>query len=112
MLHDHLESEQLVNIEAVVSTAAAGTVVLGAVGEGARRVYKHTRAYFKRLELHAKQLEPNGGSSMRDDMTHVRKSIDTIGDQLRAVSVDLLGVHTKLDEVVARQDAHERTEAN
>jgi hypothetical protein len=96
-----------VNVETVVSTAAAGTVVLGFVGEGARRLYKHTRAYFKRLEQRAEQLETNGGSSMRDDMTHVRNSIDTIGAELRAVSVDVLGVHSRLERIEQRQDDHE-----
>jgi len=52
-------------------------------------------------------VEPNGGSSMRDDMTHVRKSIDTIGSQVGTVSVDVLSVHGRLDRIEQWQRDHD-----
>lgn len=91
------------SIEATAVTAASVTAVLGFLGVVLKRGYHLARL----IEGRSKQLEPNGGSSMRDDMTHVRASIDTIGTQLRDVAVDLLGVHTKLDQVTAWQDEHE-----
>lgn len=91
------------NVEAVVTTAAGGTVILGFVGVALQRAYHLAQL----IEGRSKQLEPNGGSSLRDDMTHVRNSIDTIGAQLRAVSVDVLGVHARLEGVEQRLDDHE-----
>lgn len=92
------------SIEATAVTAASITAVLGFVGVVLKRAYHLARL----IEGRSKQLEPNGGSSMRDDLTHVRTSIDTIGDQLRAVSVDVLGVHTRLDQIEQRQDQHDQ----
>lgn len=88
--------------------AASSTAVLAFVlPAGNKYVVRPVRAYFKRMESRAEQLEHNGGSSMRDDMTHVRASIDAIGVQLRTVAIDVLGVHTKLESLEHRQDAHE-----
>lgn len=91
------------SIEATAVTAASVTAVLGFLGVVLKRGYHLARL----IEGRSKQLEPNGGSSMRDDMTHVRKSIDTIGDQLRVVSVDVLSVHTRLEQIEQRQDDHD-----
>lgn len=91
------------SIEATAVTAASVTAVLGFVGVVLKRAYHLARL----IEGRSKQLEPNGGSSMRDDMTHVRKSIDTIGEQVRAVSVDVLGVHSRLERIEQRQDEHD-----
>jgi len=92
-----------VSIEATAVTAASITAVLGFVGVILKRAYHLARL----IEGRSKQLEPNGGSSMRDDMTHVRKSIDTIGDQVRTVSVDVLGVHGRLDSIEQWQREHD-----
>lgn len=91
------------NVEAVAVTAASVTAVLGFIGVVLKRGYRLARL----VEGRSKQLESNGGSSMRDDLTHVRASIDTIGGQLRAVSVDVLGVHTRLERIEQRQDDHD-----
>lgn len=92
------------SIEATAVTAASVTAVLGFLGVVLKRAYHLARL----IEGRSKQLEPNGGSSMRDDMTHVRRSIDTIGDQVRAVSVDVLSVHSRLERIEQRQDEHDQ----
>jgi hypothetical protein len=80
---------------------------LVAVAGGGTEIGRRLLKYLRRIDEKSKQLEHNGGSSMRDDMTHVRESMDAVGDQLRAVAVDLLGVHQKLDAITLRQDVHE-----
>jgi hypothetical protein len=93
------------SIEELATTGAALTVVAGGLAEIGRRALR----YMKAIDQKSQQLEHNGGSSMRDDMSHVRSSIDAIGNQLRAVAVDVLGVHQKLDSLELRQDIHEAT---
>lgn len=85
-------------------TAASVTAVLGFLGVVLKRAYHLA----KLIEDRSKQLEPNGGKSLRDDMTHVRKSIDTIGAQLRGVAVDVLGVHQRIELIEQRQDDHDK----
>jgi hypothetical protein len=103
-----VESEQLVNIEAWAGTAAASTVVVGALGALVQKIYRVVRT----LEDRSKELKPNGGSSMNDTLAHVSSSVDTIGDQLRAVSIDVLGIHARLDRVETRQTEHERDQVH
>lgn len=91
------------SIEAIAVTAVSVTGVLGFLGVVLKRAYHLA----KLIEGRSKQLEHNGGSSMRDDMTHVRKSIDTVGDQVRTVSVDVLGVHGRLDAMEQWQRDHD-----
>lgn len=96
------------NIAEWAGASAGITVTVGGIGAGLSWMYRHVRGYFKRLEQRAAQLEPNGGKSLRDDMTHVRASIDAIGDQVRAVAVDVLGVHSRLERIEQRQDDHDQ----
>ena len=91
------------SIEAISVTAVSVTGVLGFLGVVLKRAYHLARL----IEGRSKQLEPNGGSSMRDDMTHVRKSIDTIGSQVGTVSVDVLSVHGRLDRIEQWQRDHD-----
>lgn len=86
-------------MESIATTAASISAVLAFLGVAAR--WLHT--WFSRLEhavatveqsaaTTAKQVVPNGGSSMRDDITAIRVT-------LAQHSTDLATMQTRVDEL-------------
>lgn len=69
------------NVESIVATAAGATVVLGALAHGARKVFQFCQALAasakagaasaKTAAERSAQLEPNGGSSVKDAVVRI-----------------------------------------
>ena len=87
------------SIQNLASTAASISAVLVFLGVLSRWVHR----WFSRLE-HAvnivehrsQQLEPNGGSSLRDDVTAIRAALDKH-------STDLAALHTQVDALTKQK---------
>jgi hypothetical protein len=86
-------------MESIATTAASISAVLAFFGVAARWVHR----WFSRLEAAvatverststtAKQVTPNGGSSMRDDITAIRSTLDRH-------TADLATVQARVDEL-------------
>lgn len=86
-------------METIATTAASISAVLAFLGVAARWLHQ----WFSRLEhavatveqsasTTAKQVVPNGGSSMRDDITAIRSTLDQH-------TADLATMQTRVDEL-------------
>jgi hypothetical protein len=84
-----------VSIESLASTAASISAVLAAAAVAARWLHRwlnrieHAVAI---VEQRSQQLEPNGGSSLRDDVTAIRSA-------LSQHAADLAALHEQVDTI-------------
>jgi uncharacterized protein HemX len=65
-----------VNVPSIVATAASGVVVLGALAHITRKVvrfFQNVAAAAKTAASRSAQLEPNGGSSLRDAVNRIEE---------------------------------------
>ena len=83
------------SIQTYASTAAsisAVLVFLGVLGRWIHRWFARLEHAVNVVEQRSQQLEPNGGSSLRDDVTAIRRALDQH-------TADLAALHTQVDAI-------------
>jgi hypothetical protein len=81
------------SIQSYASTAASISAVfvfLGVLGRWIHRWFARLEHAVNVVEQRSQQLEPNGGSSLRDDVTAIRRALDQH-------AADLARLHTQVD---------------
>lgn len=76
----------------------AGLAILGVMDRTVRKVYRWVRRLTETIEsthTRSAQLEHNGGSSLRDDVTHVVKAVAELQSTVEAQGRQILELQTQ-----------------
>ena len=92
------------SIQSYASTAASISAVfvfLGVLGRWIHRWFARLEHAVNVVEQRSQQLEPNGGSSLRDDVTAIRAALDQH-------SADLGALHKQVDTLTKPNGGDQR----
>jgi hypothetical protein len=94
------------NPQTLIGTAASASALLACLAVSVRWIHRwltRLENVVSVVETRSQQLEPNGGSSLRDDVTGIRNS-------LTAHSLELAALHLQVDALALTAARHETEE--